>query len=212
MLYHDIIRLEEFSVSICGTYDRIGWVQTEGKEPRAMINKDILKTAEEMGFCTAIIDPTEIPVNPEYLKYCEDNVCGNYEGNYACPPDCGTPEEMHQKLLSGKLALVLQSQWEIPDYGTSEVLAAKAKHNASIRKLRETLSQSGENVFAVGYGGCTICNPCRRKENKPCAFPELKVSCMSAYCIDAAELAKKCNLPFEWNPQKLHLFGMMVFI
>lgn len=176
-----------------------------------MTKQEILDLARDMGFYTATLSPAEIPVNAEYLKFCEENRCGNYEANYACPPDCGTPEQMHQKLLSSDQALVLQSQWDVPGYGTPEVLSSKASHNASIRRLRDTLLREGMDVFAVGYGGCTLCESCKRKENKPCAFPELRISCMSAYCVDAAKLAAKCGLPFDWNPKKLHLFGMILF-
>lgn len=176
-----------------------------------MTNQEILNLAEDMGFRTVFLSPAEIPVNAKYLTFCEENRCGNYEANFACPPDCGTPEQMHQKLLSADLALVLQSQWEIPGYGTPEMLSAKVSHNTSIRQLRDALRREGQDMFAVGYGGCTLCEPCKRKENKPCTFPELRVSCMSAYCVDAAKLAERCGLPFDWNPKKLHLFGMILF-
>ncbi|MEE0785268.1 MAG: DUF2284 domain-containing protein, partial [Oscillospiraceae bacterium] len=71
--------------------------------------------------------------------------------------------------------------------------------------------KEGFEVFAVGYGSCPICKPCKRKAGEPCPMPDQRVSCMSAYCIDAGELAKRCDLPFAWNPQRLHLFGMIMF-
>ena len=52
--------------------------------------KAIIEKAAEFGFSAAEIPVSEIPVNPEFLKYCEENRCGNYGANYACPPDCGT--------------------------------------------------------------------------------------------------------------------------
>lgn len=176
-----------------------------------MLDRTVVDMAQEMGFNTAVIATDEIPINSEYLKYCEENRCGNYNANYACPPDCGTPEQMHEKLLKADTALVLQSQWDVPGYGTPEVLEAKANHNSRMHRLRDMLRERGYNVFAVGYGGCTLCEPCKRKENKPCSFPERSISCMSAYCVDAAILAEKCALPFAWDSKKLYLFGMLVF-
>ncbi len=170
----------------------------------------IAKQAEEFGFTAVWFPVSEIPTNPEYLKYCEVNRCGNYGANYACPPDCGTPDEMRARLDSAREALVLQSLWEIPGYGTPEVLTSKAKHGAAVRRLRDSLRKEGFDVFAVGYGPCPICKPCKRKAGEPCPMPDQRVSCMSAYCIDAGELAKRCDLPFEWNPQRLHLFGMIM--
>lgn len=176
------------------------------------IDKDkIAKQAEKFGFTAVWFPVSEIPTNPEYLKYCEVNRCGNYRANYACPPDCGTPDEMRARLDSAKEALVLQSLWEIPDYGTPEVLSSKAEHGTAVRRLRDALRKEGYDVFAVGYGPCSVCKPCKRKSGEPCPMPDQRVSCMSAYCVDAAALAARCALPFEWNPQRLYLFGMIMF-
>ena len=41
--------------------------------------------------------------------------------------------------------------------------------------------------------------------------PEKKISCMSAYCVDVGKLAKKCELPFAWSNDKMHLFGLIAF-
>ena len=175
------------------------------------MEEKLLELAREEGFRAALLDPHEIPVDGKFRAFCEENLCGQYGANYACPPDCGTPQEMHQKLLSADLALVLQSQWDIPGYGTPEVLAVKTKHTNSVRGLMVKLRQLGYDVFGMGYGGCNLCNPCKRKEGKSCAFPELRMNCLSAYCVDAAKLADLCDLPFDWNPRKLHLFGMILF-
>ena len=143
----------------------------------------IAEQAAKYGFTAVWVPVSEIPVNSEYLKYCEENRCGNYNANHACPPDCGTPE----------------------------VLSSKAEHGAAIRRFRDDLRRDGFDVFAVGYGACSLCKPCKRKNGEPCAFPDLRVSCMSAYCVDVAKLAKRCALPFDWNPKKLYLFGMILF-
>lgn len=176
-----------------------------------MTKQVIMALAESMGFRGRFLPVTEVPVNGEFVTFCEENRCGNYGANYACPPDCGTPAQMHQKLLSAGLTLVLQSQWSIPGYGTSEVLTAKRKHTDAVRGLMVKLRRMGYDVFGMGYGGCSLCDPCKRKEGKPCAFPELRMNCLSAYCVDAAKLAERCGLPFDWNSKKLHLFGMILF-
>ena len=168
-------------------------------------------SAEKFGFTAVWFPVSEIPTNPEYLKYCEVNRCGNYRANYACPPDCGTPDEMRARLQSASAALVIQSQWSVPGYGTPEVLSSKAEHGAAVRRFRDALRKEGYDVFAVGYGPCSVCKPCKRKSGDPCPLPDQRVSCMSAYCVDVAALAARCALPFEWNPQRLYLFGMIMF-
>lgn len=171
----------------------------------------IAAQAAEYGFTAAWVPVSEIPTNPEYLKFCAENRCGCYGANHSCPPDCGTPEQMRARLESASAALVLQSQWNVPGYGTPEVLSSKAEHGAAVRRFRDALRRQGYNVFAVGYGPCSVCKPCKRKSGEPCPLPEQRVSCMSAYCVDVAELSRRCALPFEWNPQHLYLFGMIMF-
>ena len=75
----------------------------------------------------------------------------------------------------------------------------------------ELVSLAESAGFCSGYNGCPLCDPCKQVEEKPCAFPEKRISCMSAYCIDVAELAKRCGFPFAWDANRLHLFGMIAF-
>ena len=174
---------------------------------------EIIKMAEEAGFSAAMIPVSRIVLNPEFRKFCEDNLCGNYNANYACPPDCGTTEAVRERLLCGKQALVLQTIWEIGSYENKQgIIAAKKAHNAAILRFTERLRQAGIPGFCLGYGGCPLCEPCKRMENQPCAHPDRQISCMSAYCIDVAALAEKCGLEFAWSPEKLFLFGMFVFL
>ena len=74
-----------------------------------MIDTQILKLAEEVGFHAALIPTTEIIVDSKFRPYCEENLCGNFGANYSCPPDCGTVEEVRHRLMARDRALVLQS-------------------------------------------------------------------------------------------------------
>ena len=81
-----------------------------------MKTDEILKKATDLGFgAAALIDTDEIPFRPEFRICCEDNSCGMYGVNYACPPACGSTDEMKERVLSRKKALVLQTIWEVPD-------------------------------------------------------------------------------------------------
>ena len=60
-----------------------------------MDEKRLLDTALEMGFANAaLMDTAELVFIPAFRPLCEENLCGKYGVNYACPPDCGTVEEM----------------------------------------------------------------------------------------------------------------------
>ncbi len=177
-----------------------------------MKEKFLAETAQQAGFKTAFIPTKDIVVNYDFRKFCEDNLCGKYGANYSCPPDCGTPQEVHEKLLSKNTAMVLQKICHINGYDDKEtILKEKATINVLALDVMSKVKAAGYDCIPLGYGGCPVCNPCRRISNEPCAFPDKKISCLSAYCIDVAQLAKCCDLEFEWSQEKLYLFGMILF-
>ena len=177
-----------------------------------MTDYELNALAESEGFSAALIAPEEVPVDEKFRAYCEENLCGQYNANYSCPPDCGSVEALQQTLLEEKQVLVLQTIHDIGSYENKPaVMAAKISHNTDVLLLMEKLRQAGYRGFCSGYNGCPLCDPCKRKENQPCAHPDKRISCMSAYCVDVAKLADLCKLEFAWTPGKLYLFGMIAF-
>ena len=177
-----------------------------------MFDFDLLQLAEDSGFKASLISPELIPVNPDFRIYCEENLCGKYGANYSCPPDCGTVKNLHQNILAEDNVLVVQTIWPIAGYEDKETISkAKHAHNVMVLELKGKMEQYGLHGFCSGYNGCPLCNPCKRQLNEPCAHPDKRISCMSAYCIDVAALAKQCELDFAWSSDKLHLFGMIAF-
>lgn len=177
-----------------------------------LTDRKILELAREEGFSAALVPTAKIIVNPQFRPFCEENRCGKYNANYSCPPDCGTVEEVRERLMAQDRALVLQTIWEIGSYGNKPaILASRKTHNAMILRLTEKLRQEGLQGFCLGYGGCPLCDPCKRVSNEPCAHPDRKISCMSAYCIDVGKLAMECGLPFAWQEDRLYLFGLYAF-
>lgn len=177
-----------------------------------MTDIELLELAKSEGFAAAIVPTERIVVDAQFRPFCEENLCGKYNANYSCPPDCGTVEEVRDRLMAQDRALVLQTIWNIGSYENKQaVLKSKKTHNAAILRLTEKLRRAGLKGFCLGYGGCPLCDPCKRVTNEPCAFPEKRISCMSAYCIDVAKLAAECGLTFAWEQDRLYLFGMFAF-
>ena len=178
-----------------------------------MTEKEIINLAVSAGFtAAAITDTDKIIFDPSFRPYCEENLCGQYGANYSCPPDSGPPEEMKQRILSHKKALVLQSTWEISDYSdVPAIKAAKKSHNESELRVVKKLREEGYQGLIVGASGCALCSPCAQTQGLPCNFPDLKYSCMSAYCIFVKKLAEVCKMEYDCGPGRLGLFGMYVF-
>lgn len=178
-----------------------------------MTEEEMIALAEAEGFAgAAVIDTDKIVFDPMFRPFCEENLCGQYGVNHSCPPDCGTPEQMKQRILAHKKGLVLQTIWEISDYEDKPAIKqAKLGHNTAALRLMKRLRAQGCPGFLVGASGCALCTPCARKEGKSCAFPELQYSCMSAYCIFVRKLAEESGLEYTPAEGLTAFFGMYVF-
>lgn len=178
-----------------------------------MKTEEMIALAKKEGFCNAgVVSTDKIIFDPSFRPYCAENLCGQYGANYSCPPDCGTPEEMKQRVLSYQNALVLQTKWEIESFTDKEkLLEGKKFHNAAMFRLIAQMREQGHDGFMVGASGCSLCKPCLLKEGNPCKFPELRYSCMSAYCIYVKKLAEICGMDYDYKDGILSYFGMYVF-
>jgi predicted metal-binding protein len=177
-----------------------------------MTEAEMIQCAIDVGFAAAaIVDTTQIVFDPAFRPYCEENLCGQYGANYSCPPDCGSPEAMKQRVLAHKKALVLQTIWEISDYTDKPAIKqAKGAHNAAQIRLAKRVRKEGIDGFLVGASGCALCTPCAAKVGEPCRFPDLQYSCMSAYCIFVKQLCDHCGLEYDCGSGLLGFFGLFV--
>ena len=71
---------------------------------------DYIKEAKKLGFSKyGNHGHKKLVFKPEYRKFCEENQCGCYNVNPACPPECGTVETNETKVFAYEKALILQT-------------------------------------------------------------------------------------------------------
>ncbi|MDE6896482.1 MAG: DUF2284 domain-containing protein [Lachnospiraceae bacterium] len=175
-----------------------------------MDGKKLVDLALELGFAdAAIIDTDKLVFVPAFRTLCEENQCGKYGVNYACPPACGTVEEMKEKVLCWKQALVMQTMWDIEDpLDSAQIKPAKSAHNQLTRQLIDQVDEPG---LMIGVSGCSLCDPCAITTGEPCRFPKMQCSCMSAYCIFVKEMTALCHMDYECAPGITTFFSMFCF-
>lgn len=162
-----------------------------------MINEKIIQLAVQEGFAAAaIVDTRDIVFDPSFRPYCEENLCGQYGVNYACQPDCGSPEEMKQRVLAHKKALVLQTIWEISDYSDKATIKnAKNAHNTAEIQLVKKLRNEGHDGLIVGASGCAFCSPCAITRGNPAASRNTSFP----VCPPTVSLSKNWQTNVAWN-------------
>ena len=156
---------------------------------------DLIKEALSMGFAdAAIMDTKDLVFVPEYRQFCEDNLCGNYNLVPACPPACGTVEEMQTKALNYEKALVLQTVLKDPIM--DPVLFKQAKHAQNIltEQLARQMQEAGKEDILIMSAG-----------------PYKNCSCMSAYSVDAQKMADAVGMVCWADDSDVRFFTQILF-
>ena len=142
----------------------------------------------------AVMDVKDLVVVREYRKYCEENLCGCYDNLPACPPKCGTVDEMIASMQKYEKALVLQS---IVTPENEELIdaykRAKAAHNGMQDALLGKMAAEGLTDVLVMSAG-----------------PWKKYSCMSAYCVDAQKMADHVGMDCWKNDGCCRYFSLVL--
>ena len=103
-----------------------------------MTDLELLNLAKEEGFSAVLMTPAEVPIDGKFRAFCEENLCGQYNANYSCPPDCGSVESLRQTILEQEKVLILQTIHDIGSYENKEaVQQAKVSHNGVVLRLME---------------------------------------------------------------------------
>ena len=184
-------------------------------EENHMDKERMKEIALEEGFADTEVIPVEkLVFCHEYRRFCEQNDCGNYGKNYACPPACGEPWEMEEKVKKYKYAAVFCSRTQVKDaFDSSETKKVKKMHTAMTLKVLKRYAQEGmqDGGLSIMAGPCNFCDTCRMQEGEACVHEDMRFSCLSAYCIDASALAKSCGIEISWDGNAVSFFSLYCF-
>lgn len=174
---------------------------------------DYIEMALSLGAHSPIlIETKDILFNPEFRKYCEENVCGYYGKNLMCPPDIGTTYEVIKLAQSYEYGIFYQTKGNIKNYSDKDGIlnAANTQNNIS-HKIKQALNSKGITEVLCMSTNCKYCTRCAKLDNEPCHNPQLAVGCLSAYCVDVMDLADKCKMDYKCSPQVIIHFGLTLF-
>ena len=155
---------------------------------------DFTEEAMLLGFSgAAVMDTTQLVFVPEYRMFCEENLCGCYNVNPACPPESGTVEEMKQRALQYEKTLVLQTMQE-DAHDPSQYKKDKLLQNKMTEELAEKMKEAGKTDILIMSAG-----------------PYKHNSCMSAYCVDAQKMAEAAGMLCWTDDGMVRYFSQILF-
>ena len=157
--------------------------------------QDYAALAKAAGFTSAALLPVrELVVVPEYRRFCEQNLCGNYGVLPACPPMSGTVEEMTASMRRYQTALVLMIETTSDYHDAAAQRAAKTHQNLLTEQLMARMQTDGlRDLLMMGAG------------------PWKHASCLSAYCVDAQKMADAVHMKCWANDGKVRYFSLILF-
>lgn len=158
--------------------------------------QDYVHLAKDFGFTDAALLPVaDLVVVPAYRRFCEENLCGNYDVLPVCPPMSGTVEEMTANMRRYQTALVLTIETTPNCYtDKAEQKAAKRAQNILTEQLMDQMRADGQtDLLMMGAG------------------PWKTASCMSAYCVDAQKMADAVHMKCWENDGKIRYFSLILF-
>ncbi len=160
--------------------------------------------AKEAGFkLMAFADAATIELRQEVRDMCAANTCGKYGSNWACPPGCGDLDECRARVAPFKWGIIVQTTGQMEDSFDFETVAEIAQeHDENFLKILDPMREAFPGMLALGAGTCNICAKCAYPD-KPCRFPDKRVSSVEAYGMVVNEFAVKNGLKYNYGPNTM---------
>ncbi len=160
----------------------------------------------------AFINPKELVFSPDVRKYCEQNYCGKYGTNWQCPPGAGDIRVLEAKIKSYNYGLMFNTVTKLMDsYDFEGMMQAKDNFTTICLKIQEVVLNVAKDGYALGAGGCNLCEPCSYPD-KPCRFPEKTIASIEACGVDVHSSSSKLGFKYINGQNTVTYFGLVVFM
>ena len=157
----------------------------------------------------AIVNPQDVPFRDYVVDACAMNYCGRYNKTWQCPPGVGTLEQLKQKCLAYKQAVVFTTVHAIEDsFDIEGMNAGRVAHESITDEV--ILLFNAQNIRVLSAEGCGLCEVCTYP-TAPCRFPDKARSSVEANGISVVELASNCGIKYKNGNNTVTYFSMIFF-
>ncbi len=145
---------------------------------------------------------------------CEENQCGKFGTNWACPPGAGEAAALIANARRFRRGLVIQTVWPLEDaFDFDGMMAGGKKHAEVFRRAVERVAPllSCGATLALGAGACTFCETCSYLSGAPCRAPARAIASLESYCVDVTALVSRAGLAYTNGPDTVSYVGLILF-
>jgi predicted metal-binding protein len=170
---------------------------------------NISRQALEAGFTNVgPLDTATLEFLPEVREMCSADKCNRYNKSWACPPACGTLDEMREKVKGYSRGVIVQTVGRLEDsYDWDGIQEAAMRQGESFEKLWDVLRVDFPGLLAMGSGGCARCKECTYTEGKPCRFPDKMSASMEACGLFVSKVCTDNDVKYNYGPNTIAYTG-----
>ena len=169
-----------------------------------MTDQELLALAERCGFDHAgMMNMGALCFDPAVREMCAADRCRNYDRSWACPPACGTLEEISEKAARYIRGILLQSTGQMEDDFDLDAIeeTEKLQKNRFYRFVKE-LRKVYPHCLPMASGGCRLCESCTYPD-APCRNPELAIPSMEAYGLMVSKVCMDAGVGYYYGPRTI---------
>lgn len=140
------------------------------------------------------------------VKLCEENLCGKYGTNWACPP--GFDEHMDTLSEGYSSALLISRTFPCDPLDEEVVEGFNSEMKATVRIVLSRLRDAGIRCRGLADGGCDLCPECAYPE--PCRHPDMLLPSVSIVGIDMESYLASIGEGFEFRDDAVTFYGIIL--
>lgn len=172
----------------------------------------LLTLARTAGFTDAVpLDPTALTALPDVRRMCAAGRCHAYGHSWSCPPACGTLEQCQSRMDRYAKGILVQTTGALEDDFDAEGMAAvERRHKRAFADLTRQARLLHPDCLPLTAGGCTLCRRCTYPD-KPCRFPQKRLSSMEAYGLLVSDVCTRSGLAYNHGPRTMTYTSCILF-
>ena len=161
----------------------------------------IREAKERFGFEEAgALNVEALEFLPEVRQMCAADRCRSYNRNWACPPGCGTLEEIAEKVAPYTRGILVQSVGQLEDeFDVETMMETEQNQKERFAALVEYVRSQDADCIPMAAGACQVCKKCTYPD-APCRFPDEAFSSMEAYGMLVTQVCKANHMEYYYGP------------
>ena len=174
--------------------------------------EQLLALAEQAGFTqSAPLEASALTVRTEVRDMCAADRCRAYGRSWSCPPACGTVEQCQKRIDRYRRGILLQTTGQLEDdFDAEAIWETEQRHKDSFAVLARQIRTLYPDCLPLTAGTCTLCRKCTYPD-KPCRFPQKRLSSMEAYGLLVSDVCLKSGVPYNHGPRTMTYTSCILF-